>query len=236
MQYARSLAGAEWFWYQAPVSSPADDERLVQLALGGASDARRELAGRLLDTIQREVSFVLRRRAAAQQRDPRQEVRDLVQDVLVSLFERDGHELRRWDPQRGRSLDSFVRLVARRKVARILGQQKGNPWADEPIDPQVIDADTQGDGELVLLLEQRAELGAVLDVLYEHMNARDLELFDQLFVHERDPSEVAQSLGMTRGAVNAWCYRTRKLARACALKKSASSARPSSTRGLTSHD
>lgn len=226
----------ERFWYQASVSSSSDDERLVQAALGGAANARRELAGRLLDTIQREVSFVLRRRALARHRDPRQEVRDLVQDVLISLFERDGHELRRWDPQRGRSLDSFVRLVARRKVARILGQHKGNPWADEPTDPHTIEDESEGDGELLLLLEQRAELGAVLDALYGHMNARDLELFDQLFVHERDPAEVAQNLEMTRGAVNAWCYRTRKLARACAVEKSASSMRSSPARGLKSHD
>ncbi|PRQ09754.1 sigma-70 family RNA polymerase sigma factor [Enhygromyxa salina] len=234
----RPLADAKWFWYQALVSSSADDERLVQAALAGAPAARRELAARLLDTIQREVSFVLRRRASAQHRDPRQEVRDLVQDVLISLFERDGHELRRWDPQRGRSLDSFVRLVARRKVARILGQHKGNPWADEPIDPQTIeaDADSEGDAELVVLLEQRAELGAVLDALYGHMNERDLELFDQLFVYERDPAEVAENLGMTRGAVNAWSYRTRKLARAYALEKTTSSPGVAVTRGLTSHD
>ncbi|KIG18419.1 hypothetical protein DB30_00704 [Enhygromyxa salina] len=220
------------------MSSSPDDERLVQAALAGNAVARRELAGRLLDTIQREVSFVLRRLAPAQQRDPRQEVRDLVQDVLISLFERDGHELRRWDPQRGRSLDSFVRLVARRKVARILGQRKGNPWADEPIDPHTIegDTDTEGDAELVLLLEQRAELGAVLDRLYANMNTRDHELFDQLFVQERDPAEVAQSLGMTRGAVNAWCYRTRKLARAHALEKTASSSGTAATRGMASHD
>ena len=84
------------FWYHTLVSGDAPDERLLEAALAGAPGARRELAARLLDVIQREVAAVLRRCAASQARDPRQEVRDLVQEVLVSLFEHDCRELRRW--------------------------------------------------------------------------------------------------------------------------------------------
>ena len=196
--------------------SPEDDAQLVAAALGSVAGARRQLADRLLDLIQREVTFVLRRHARASGRDPQQEVRDMVQEVLMALFEREAQELRRWDPARGRSLDSFVRLVARRKVARILGQHRGNPWADTPLDPQTIEDSPPADAEaceLARKLEQRNELGAVLDVLYTHMNPRDLRLFDLLFVLEQDPQEVAQELEMTRQAVNAWSYRTRKLAR-----------------------
>jgi RNA polymerase sigma-70 factor (ECF subfamily) len=195
------------------MADPSDDERLVAEALAGDPKMRRQLATRLLGTIQREVVAVLRRAAAPRGRDPRQEVQELTQDVLVLLFERDCQELRRWDPQRGRSLDSFVRLVARRRAARILHQGRGNPWADEPIDPTLVDADEPGDGDLARTLEDRSMLGRVLDHLYAQMSPRDLELFQLLFVDERDPQEVADALGMTRGAVNAWSYRTRKLAR-----------------------
>jgi RNA polymerase sigma-70 factor (ECF subfamily) len=191
----------------------SDDERLVRDALAGDPPSRRRLATRLLGTIQREVVAVLRRSAAAQLRDPRQEVQEMTQEVLVALFERSGQELRRWDPQRGRSLDSFVRLVARRRVARILSQRRGNPWANEPTDPQDLDNDEAGDGLLLRQLEQRNLLARVLDRVYGHMTPRDLELFQLLFVDERDPQEVADALLMTRGAVNAWCYRTRKLVR-----------------------
>jgi RNA polymerase sigma factor (sigma-70 family) len=222
------------------VSGLSPDERLLQDALSGAAGARRELAGRLMDAIQREVGFVLGRWSAGQSRDPRQELRDLVQEVLLSLFEHDCRELRRWDPQRGRSLDSFVRLIARRKAARILGQKKGNPWAEQPLDPSSIESD-EVDAEadaLLRRLEHRDELGAVLDMLHAHMRPRDFELFDLLFVQERDPVEVAEALNMTRGAVNAWRYRTRKLARACALETIAglSSPGPTIARGVTSHE
>jgi RNA polymerase sigma-70 factor (ECF subfamily) len=193
--------------------TPSDDERLVQDALAGDPPSRRRLATRLLGTIQREVVAVLRRSAAVQLRDPRQEAQEMTQEVLVTLFERSGQELRRWDPQRGRSLDSFVRLVARRKVARILGQRRGNPWANEPVDPQVLEDDEEGDGLLLRQLEQRNLLARVLDLVYADMSPRDLELFQLLFVDEHEPQEVADALGMSRGAVNAWCYRTRKLVR-----------------------
>ncbi len=198
------------------MSGLSEDERLVHDALAGDPQARRRLATRLLGTIQREVVAVLRRSAPAQLRDPRQEVQELTQEVLVALFERSGQELRRWDPQRGRSLDSFVRLIARRRVARILGQRRGNPWADQPVDPQTLDEDEGGDGVLLQQLEERSLLGRVLDRVYAHMSPRDAELFQLLFVDEREPQEVAEALGMTRGAVNAWCYRTRKLVRSVA--------------------
>lgn len=74
-------------------------------------------------------------------------------------------------------------------------------------------------------------LGRVLDHLYAQMGPRDVELFHALFVDERDPKDVADALGMTRGAVNAWSYRVRKLAR----KLAASSLDESSTREPQGH-
>lgn len=190
------------------------DARLVSDALGGDRAAQRQLADRLLDTIQREVVFVLRRRASPVGRDPRQEARDLVHDVLVALFERDAQELRRWDPERGRSLDSFVCLVARRRVARVLGQRRGNPWSDNPTEPGILAQSLESnDASLTGRLESREQLQRVLDALLGQMSDRDVELFELIFVEERDPAEVAEAMDMTRGAVNAWSYRTRKLAR-----------------------
>lgn len=198
-------------WARVAPANDEDDEDMVRRALAGERAARRELADGLLDGIQREVAFCLARAAGASGRDPRQEQRDLVHDVLVSLFEHDGRELRRWDPTRGRSLDSFVRLVARRRVARIMSQRRGNPFAMQPVDPQDLDHDD--DTALVRRLEDREQLDALLVALLARMSERDHELFELLFVQQLDPEEVAGQLDMTRGAVNAWCYRTRKLAR-----------------------
>jgi RNA polymerase sigma-70 factor (ECF subfamily) len=185
-----------------------DDVGLVRRALAPERSAQRELAARLLDPIHREVSLAVRRHAAARGRDSRQEVLDLVQEVLVSLLERGGQELRRWDPARGRTLESFVRLVARRKVARVLGQVRGNPWSLAPVDAAPDPAD---DAPLVRI-EQREVLESILDGLYAGMETRDAELFELSFVDDLDADEVGRRLGMSSGAVNAWRYRVRKAA------------------------
>lgn len=193
--------------------SQDSDTRLVDAALRGESGARRGLASRLLESIHREVSVTLSRWS----RTPRgsaDKARDLTQDVLVTLFENDARELRRWDPDRGRTLDSFVRLVARRRCARILDRELRRHG--EATTEQVV----LGDDSLVERLRHRDALRDVLRSLYAQMSARDVELFECLYVRDLDPDEVAQQLKMSRGAVNAWAYRMRKQARKLASTSS----------------
>jgi RNA polymerase sigma-70 factor (ECF subfamily) len=192
-----------------------DDVELVRLALGGDVAARRELARRLMHAVAREVSFAVSRMAASERRDAKQEVRDLVHEILLGLFEDDGKALRRWDPQRGRSLESFVQLIARRRVPRMLSGGRGNPWADAPVDPGEMESVDEAD--LARRLEQRDQLDRVLVAMHGKMNERDHELFELVFVEEVDPQTVAERMEMTRGAVNAWAYRMRKLARSVAV-------------------
>jgi len=210
-----------------------DDDDLLARALAGQRQAQRELADRLIAPIHREVAMALGRATQGTGVDPRQEVLDLVQDVLVLLFEHDARELRRWDPSRGRNLHSYVRLLARRRVARVLNQRRGNPYALV----LVADAADEGgpdDGGPIVQLEQRHQLDQVLAALYAQMDERDHELFDLLFVEERDPGEVAELLGSTRGAINAWVYRTRKLVRALASAGAGESRAASSASGAPS--
>jgi RNA polymerase sigma factor (sigma-70 family) len=199
-----------------------EDEALVKRALAGERAAQRTLADRLIEPVQREIAIALTRAAAGTGHDARQEVRDLVQDVLLLLFEQDARELRRWDPARGRALDSFVRLIARRRIARVLSQRRGNPWALVLVDNEFDGSSDDGDPALIARLENRDELGVVLEALFARMDDRDHELFELLFVEERDPGEIADLLGLTRGAVNAWGYRIRKFARAFASRVDAS--------------
>jgi RNA polymerase sigma factor (sigma-70 family) len=183
-------------------SAENPDLKLVRRGLGGLPGAQRVLAERLLGAVRREVEWTLRRIAPAHGRDPGQDVADLVQDVIVALLDSDGRELRRWSPARGRSLDSFVGLIARRRARRILGGKRRSPWAEPPIEPQRVDARAHR-GEASA--EQRHEL--------PRLQGRDRTLFELLVVGEHDPHVVARRVGMSRGAVNAWAYRMRKLAR-----------------------
>ncbi len=168
------------------------------------SAARRAMARRVVGPVHREVALCVRRLAAG--RDPREEERDLTQDVLVSLFDRDARELRRWDPSRGRSLESFVRLVARRRVARVMRRDRMTArTVDAVVERQGVDARPA--------VEARTLLGQLLSAFELHARPRDRELFELVFVQELEPAEVAARIGMSRAAVNAWTYRKRQLAR-----------------------
>lgn len=174
--------------------------------------ATRALVSRLLPVVAREVGFSLLRRAAPTRRDPRQEQHDLVQDVLVVLLAERARELARWDPQRGRTLDSFVQLIARRRVARTFAGGRNNPWSDDPVAPEDLESHDDETRELAAL-EARNELGGLLERLREHMSPRDAELFELVFVEECAPEDVCEQMQMTRAALNTWRHRLRKLAR-----------------------
>lgn len=181
------------------------DRILVLRALGRDRRASRMLALRLYPSIDREVGLALVRRPASALGQCRQ---DLVQDVMLHLFECDGRELRRWEPDRGRTLDSFVRLLARRRVARRLGQRRGNPTL-----PMCSLRPSSLASELDVRIAERDELSALLRHLRLRPGSRDERLFVLLFCAELEIHEVARALGMTTGAVVAWRYRVRCHAR-----------------------
>lgn len=190
--------------------SPQD----VARALEGDRHAMQALVSRLMPVVQTEVGFALLRGARVESRDPRQEIRDFVQEVFVSLLAKDGRTLRAWDPERGRSLDSYVRLVARRQVAAILRSGKRSPWADKPVAGDELEQaipETHGDTSAATKLESVDELDRVLDGLRARLDERGMLIFEMLYVEERSVEEVMAATEMTRDAVYAWRSRFRKL-------------------------
>lgn len=191
---------------QRPVSPES-----VARALDGDREAMRALVQRLLPVIQTEVGFALMRGAAVERRDPRQEVRDFSQDVFLHLLSQDGKTLRSWDPDRGRSLDSFVRLVARRQVAAILRSGRRNPWADRAMADDELEPKLPADTGAAARIESADQLDQLLQRLHARLDERGMLLFQMLYVEERSVEEVMAATGMTRDAVYAWRSRFRKL-------------------------
>jgi len=172
------------------------------------------LVGVLLPAIRLEVTHGLRRRARVLGRDASQDVDDFVQDVMVHLLADGGRRLRAWEPARGRSLQSFVRLLARHRLSRVLEGYRGNPWeggaAEEPdlVDRQA----TEGAPTFDRILS-RQQLERLMEVLRARFNARSLELFERVYVQQQAVAEVAEVMGMTRAAVDQWNVRLRQLVR-----------------------
>jgi len=185
-------------------------------ALTGDRSALRKLVDEIVPVVRVEVGVALTRRAARSRRDPRQEVGDFTQEVLVYLLKDQGKLLRTWDPERGRSLKSFVRLLTRQRVSRILQGFRGNPWSQDPTEPS--DFDTAGVGAeprvgQVKQIESREDLRMLLERLRARLNERGLFLFQLIYVEQRPISEVCVELGMSRSAVDAWKSRVRKQVR-----------------------
>ncbi len=174
---------------------------------------RRELARlveHLLPVLTVEVGVTLQRRGRLQGRDARQDVDDFVQDILVHLLSNQGKVLLRWDPSRGRSLPSFVRLVARHRISRSLEGFRGNPWSSQPTDNDGLDA---GDSSPSRRIESRVQLTTVLDRIHSQLNERGVRLFHFLYVEQRSIAEVCELEGMSRAALDQWNARLRKTAR-----------------------
>lgn len=181
-------------------------------ALAGDRQALRRFVDALTPIIQaRVVRGLARRRMAAGNRDPRQEVEDMTQDVFGALFANDGRVLRAWDPERGLSLANFVGLVADRHVASMLRSGRKSPWTDTPVELDEMELAAGTVPDAAPGLESRRALSRLLDRLRESLSPRGLELFQRLYVDEEPIEEVAGAMRMTREAIYAWRNRVTKI-------------------------
>ncbi|PRQ02533.1 RNA polymerase sigma factor SigD [Enhygromyxa salina] len=190
----------------------AFEPQQVARALDGDRRALQTLVQRLLPVLQAEVGYTMLREARSEGRDPQEEVRDLVQEVFVSLLADRGKTLRSWDPARGRSLDSFARLVARRQVRATLRSVRRSPWTELPVAGdelalRVVDGLTPAQQ-----FESCETLARLLERLDQRLDERGMRLFAMLYVEGRSVEEVMAAVDMSRDAVYAWRLRFRKLA------------------------
>ena len=170
--------------------------------------AQRELTLRLLPVLRMQIAVLDGHMAHTSTGSS--DRKDLLQDVLLELLRNGAQELRRWKPERGLSLEGFVRLVARRFVARKLARRSRDRQRFLATAPDVVDMEPVEacEGEVA----RRHDLDLVLRELYARMSERDRVLFDRLIVEECTVADVAAELGMTLAAVKKW--RTRIYGRA----------------------
>jgi RNA polymerase sigma-70 factor (ECF subfamily) len=196
----------------------AGSSELVEATLAGDRAASRRLAEELLPVVQAVVARCLIRCCIPSRANAHQEVKDLVQQVFVALFENDARALRQWEPARGRSLRSFVGLIAEREVYSVLRSRARSPFTEEP-------TDWDADGEPPPGRERpgpeataitREFIAALLERVRQRLGARGVHLFYLVVVEERPADEIVAITGITEEALYAWRSRFRKLARALA--------------------
>ncbi|MBC8068033.1 MAG: sigma-70 family RNA polymerase sigma factor [Deltaproteobacteria bacterium] len=189
--------------------TPSFSPEQIRRAFTGDPELKHALAEAVIDIVHREVAATLMPMAVGCGRDPRQDVDDLTQSVLVSLFEHGGHILRGWDPARGMGLAGFVALVARRRVLRVMTGFRGNLWSVTPMACELLDRCPELQRDELADVEHALELDATLARLEGWLGARGRRLFRAIYVEQREVREVCIAESMTADAVHAWAARVR---------------------------
>ena len=156
--------------------------------------------------------LVLQRDRSGGDRDVRQEVEDLAQEVFLSLFADDARALRAWDPTRGLSLSNFVGLVAERQAISILRSGRRSPWRDDPTLDEELDRLPEP-RQSETAATSRDVVERLLDRLTEELTPMGRRLFDLLLVEEVPVAEAMVSTGLSAEALYAWRSRLRRVAR-----------------------
>jgi RNA polymerase sigma-70 factor (ECF subfamily) len=188
------------------------DSSLLEQALAGNQAALSRLVERLTPVIQARVARSLLRTGRGAGPRLRQEMKDLVQQVFLALFDDGGRILAGWDASRGLSLDNFVGLVAERQVISILRSGKRDPWKEDPTLVEEMDGPSpEADPEEAAA--SREELERLLERLRQTLSPLGWQLFDLLYLQDRSVKEVEDATGLSADAVYAWRSRLRRLAR-----------------------
>ena len=185
---------------------------LIRRALASEPGAVRELVERLSPVISRRVAATLWKRN--RKRNIPQEVDDIAQEVLLSLFQADGKTLRSWDPARGMSLDRFVGMLAQHLTISILRNGRTSPWRDEPTELEKLEEMDVWDGTTPESLTiSRQTLQLLLDRVRAALSPRGLVLFQRIVVDAEPLDAIMQDEGLTPAAAYQWKSRLLQILR-----------------------
>ena len=202
-----------------------EDLQRIERALSGDRAVAEQLAEDLMEVIEREaVAGLIRWRRSTR------DVKDLVHEIIIHLFEDDGRVLRRWSPGRGASLRGFVAVVASRRISNILQSGRQSGHREDPHDPGDFDyrsSTAQTSPEAIAA--SRESLERVVDALEEGLSDQGRAVFRALFIEQRSVAWIVEQFEMTPEAVYTWrsriVRRAREIAEQIGLETSASTGR-----------
>ncbi len=187
---------------------------LIHRALAGEAAGVRELVDRLSPVIAKRVAATLWKRA--RKRNIPQEVDDIAQEVLLSLFQSDGKTPRSWDPARGMTLDRFVGMLATHLTISILRNGRTSPWRDEPTEFEKLDEMDVWDVTPESVTISRQNLQVLLDRMRAALSPRGLVLFQRIVVDAEPLESIMADEGLSQAAAYQWKCRLLQTMRALA--------------------
>lgn len=190
----------------------AADEALIEKALAGRGGALRTLTRRVLPVVRARVSAYLRRRGGSL---GTQDTDDLMQEIWLTLFERDGHLLRGYDATRGKSLEGYIGMVCRRELWRrnrtLQAERRGGGVEHAPLDAAHGKADHVPDPEAVTM--SRDLMAGLNTYLNTQLPERGRLIMRAIYEDHLGPAEAAQMLGVKTQVIYNWQHKIRGLTR-----------------------
>lgn len=124
---------------------------------------------------------------------------DVLQEVLLGLFQDRARVLRQWDPAGGRSLRTFLLVFAQRRTYDWLRKQQ-RAGRERPTEDDALIR--QADGEVDAGPPEVPEwLALVYDRFLAECSEEDRRIVEMSYEEDRSVAEIAAALGMTEAAV-----------------------------------
>lgn len=203
--------------YPAAAVRPTKSKRVkltrddVERVLAGEVKVRRRFVATLLPVVHVRVARgILRRRNPGGGASQRSLIEDYSQDVFEYLFQNDARALRRWDSERGMSLENYVGMIAEQRVAAALRTRSRNPWTEAPTCAEHLDAVTPPQNAPDRDVVARQLLQRLIAEMEEQLSPRGREIFRRLVLDNQPVAVISDELGMSTSAVHAWSSRLRK--------------------------
>jgi len=169
--------------------------QLLDSVLAGDRSASRSFFNRYNCTIEMCVRKVLRGTNRPATED---EIRDLVSEVWVSLFEDDKRPLRRFDPQRDVRVSTWIGLLARNKTIDRLRCSRQRTLSIDATDEA-----SEPPAETPLPCEQLEdrECRAIAASALAELTPEDRAFMEAWYVDAREPEDLAREFGISVGTV-----------------------------------
>lgn len=196
-----------------------DDVKLIDAALARDRAAALALTERVGPYIRARVL-----RASRGRRLAGHGVDDLIHEIWCRLLADDGHKLRMYDPERGKTLGGFVSMIAGQVIGDLLQKDRAQKRRPPGGFASMEDAPhASGGARPDEATADKDELGAVWRHLDETLPARGRLVMKLLFVDGLSTEQIADRIGLSANAVYGWRFKIKK----AALEFRKNSARPS---------
>jgi RNA polymerase sigma factor (sigma-70 family) len=169
------------------------ERKLLLAVLDGDPEAEREFVERFVPLIERCVRRLARSHCSW---ITEEDVRDVVGEVWVNLWDNDKHRLRRFDPSRPIKVSTWVGLLARNKTIDWLRSQALRTVSVDQVDVE------HESGQLTPqeVVEQR-EREQLAGQAINGLNRDDRRFMQAWYVEGRDGKELASRLGVAVATV-----------------------------------